>query len=112
MSKKALLAKFKDHPVTATMIGGTALEDWPEVVERALAQGWHLDGDTLRNGTGFVMKPKLNRIRVGKFIPGSSEYTFIWGENSSYGPIKGLQEVADGLELTMFDQVIMRYTCD
>jgi galactose mutarotase-like enzyme len=110
MTKKALLARFKDHPVTATMIGGTALEDWPEVVERGIAHGWHLDGDTLRNGTGFVMKPKLNRIRVGKFTPGSSQYSFTWGGNASYGSIKDLKEVADGLELTMFDQVIMRYT--
>jgi galactose mutarotase-like enzyme len=110
MSKKALLAQFKGRPVTATMIGGTALEDWPEVVERGLAQGWHLDGDTLRNGSGFIMKPKLNRIRVGRFIPGSTEYIFTWGENSSYGQVKDLQEVADGLELTMFNQVIMRYT--
>lgn len=110
MTKKSLLAALNAaEQVKCTMIGGFSVEDWPDRVAWYTRAGWALAGDTLRKGTQFIMKPKLNRIRVGKFKSSSTNYTLSWGGEESHGYVKDLKEVDGALEMTMFNGAVLRY---
>jgi galactose mutarotase-like enzyme len=108
MTKKALLQELNAAPLTrVTMTGGSAVEDWPNII--ASHPGWQVYPDKIANASSFILKPKLNRIRLGKFKSSSSRYTFSWDGNESHGGVTGLREVNNALELTMFNGAILRY---
>lgn len=110
MTKKSILAALNAaEQVKCTMTGGLSVEDWPDMIPKYTEAGWSLDGDILRNGSQFIMKPKLNRIRVGKFKSSSTNYTLSWDGEESNGYVKDLKEVDGALELTMFNGAVLRY---
>jgi len=110
MSKKSLLAALNAaEQVKCTMLGGFAVEDWPDMITKYTEAGFVLDGDVLRGGTRFVMKPRLNRIRVGKFKSSSTNYTLSWDGEESHGCVKDLKKADGALELTMFNGAVLRY---
>lgn len=115
VTKKSLLEKLNAAPeVTATMIGGNALEDWPAMVEKIQAEyeDAEIEGDKITfAGNRFILKPKFTRVRNGQFVSKSTSYTFTWDDMESGGLVTALKVSEDGtaLELTMANNAIISY---
>ena len=110
-TKKELLAALAAAPIVCADIeGGSCLEDIPAMRERLTSQGWKDEGNKFTLGSGYVLYPKLNRHREGKFKTSSTKYTFKWDGKDSAGDIPHLAVDGDALSLTMFNGAIIRYS--
>ncbi|MBS3912719.1 MAG: hypothetical protein KGZ70_13010 [Hydrogenophaga sp.] len=118
ITKKSLLATLQGSKVKATMIGGLAAEDWPQVVAQTKAahpdareseRAIHFAG--AEGQERFILKPRFTRERLGTLSAGSTRYAFCWEDQQSEGQIKDLQLSADGtaLELQMVGGARMCY---
>ena len=112
-TKKDLLLALTTAPsVRVTMVGGLALDDWPDTCAKLTALGWVQHGDTIGNpaNSQFMMRPKIKRVRFGKFGSKNARYWFTeTGGEPSFGQVPGLKVVGDALELTMFNGAVLRY---
>ncbi len=96
--------------VCADIEGGCCIEDIPWMRETAVSMGWKDEGDKFTFGNGYMLYPKLNRHREGKFKPSSAKYMFEWDGRESHGDIKSLVITGETLSLTMFNGAVIRYS--
>lgn len=103
VTKKSVIEKLNSSPkVIATLVGGKATEDWPEIVERVKQR----HPDALVEETGirlpdrrYILKPQVSRHRVGSFFASSGTYDFTWKGQSTGGRVANLEVSSDGQAL-------------
>ena len=116
-TKKDLLLALASAPsVRVTMVGGLAMEDWPDTCAKLTALGWVQHGDdSMRSGapngsSQYINTPKMKRVRLGVFGSKNARYWFTEaGGEPSFGQVPDLKVVGDALELTMFNGAVLRY---
>ncbi len=118
VTKKSLLQTLQTGEVKATMVGGNAIEDWPDIVEKVK----RTYPDAVEEDTGiyfgnepgtskYIMKPRIHRVRQGRISVKGSKYSFVWNGQESSGNVADLKLLPDGsgLELTMFNGALLQY---
>lgn len=115
-TKKDLLLALTTAPsVRVTMVGGLAVEDWPDVCAWAKENGYLELPERLERLAGpgkieVIKKPKMKRVRLGAFGSKNARYWFTEaGGEPSFGQVPDLKVVGDALELTMFNGAVLRY---
>lgn len=108
VTKKSMIEKLQSNRVKATMVGGITLDEWPEVVERIKKQyhdALELDEGIEFGAQGgsrrFLIKPKIQRTRIGRFVHSGTRYRFECGGKTSHGEISSLKVSDDGKSLVM-----------
>lgn len=119
VTKKSVLGLLASAvAVEAKMVGGVAIEDWPELVsdikhvhKDAKESDDKIEFNFRPGQSSYRLKPKIARVRKGSFQANSTSYTFMWDGQASSGHVKDLKVLEDGsgLELTMFNGARMQY---
>lgn len=119
VTKKSLLAGLTAGQAKATMIGGMALDEWAKTVESVKAtypdarETEHaIYFGAVSGSERFILKPAIERVRIGRLNAGSARYTFSWSDKESSGDVKDLQVSDDGkaLVLNMFNNAQIVYS--
>jgi hypothetical protein len=99
--------------VRALVVGALCVEDWDATVKEiqdkfpdSTLTDRGIEFDKNGGSQRFLMKPKLIRERVGKFIVKGAQYTFDWDSKTSGALVKDLRVGEDGtsLELSITDK--------
>jgi hypothetical protein len=121
MTKSERLKQLTQSTVICTMVGGSAQEDFDALVDSLLNAGWRWQSasncQVLEKGPQIIIRPKIARVRIGKFSHTSTKYTLDWVDEdgtprSSGGQVSDLKPISDsstGLQLRMINGAVLRY---